>query len=140
MTERSALQETGDGGQAALQALLSHHRDAKNAKVYKSVRYGLNGRIYLIEFQHADGSSGEWAIWSDGRTSYVSRDIEQLSDFVSSHPSIWERISDPGFVSAFIAMFMIVFITILYAGKTEVNQVLTGAMTLVLGFYFGRKT
>jgi hypothetical protein len=83
---------------------------------------------------------------NDGSPVEVYRNTSQLAHAVSIAPresSLFDRIATIGGTSGLIAVLItgtICFLALKSQGEIKIPEVLSGALTMVLGFYFGSKT
>ena len=108
----------------------------------------LDGTLYIIGFRNADGGNFEnYAYVSGGEDEevHVYRNTVQLSNAVSINQrreTLAEKILTLGGIAGGLALVITVticYLTVVTKGEVKFPEVLSNALTMILGFYFGTK-
>ncbi|MGZ5018482.1 MAG: hypothetical protein ACXV8U_22170 [Methylobacter sp.] len=104
----------------------------------------LNGALYVVEFKANNGKSLSNYVYIEGSEVTVCKNPALLNEMVArksrktGFPSVMDSL---GGISGVIGL--IVTVTIVYLlvrdPKAEIPQILSTALTAILGFYFGSK-
>ncbi len=131
----------------AIDAVRKRNSDHSDFSVGAVIPRYLNGTLYVILFNNSKGQGFENYVYipDDDASIEVWRNTSQMAHAVSLHTrssSVFERLADLGGMTGLIAAAItatICYLTIQSAGETKIPDVLSNALTMVLGFYFGSK-
>jgi|SRR5262245_13691896 len=100
--------------------------------------FALNqGRVFRVEYNDNDGASWYNYVYYDGRGYRVFPRSRDLVQFIARAPqSIISRILQVTGVSGFIAVLITITICYLALRNQQIPDILSNALTAILGFYF----
>lgn len=128
--------------EAALKALLKYNPEAVDPRVFNTIPNFLGGTLYLLEHGKVDEDGDreeEWLVLiRPGRPPAVYYDYEQLLQSVPEYRSRISQIVSPDSVLALISVVILVAVITIYAVRGTVEEPFRGALTAVLGFWFGK--
>ena len=126
--------------QLALDALIKYDPDAKNPRVYNVIPRFLGGTLCLVEHgdENEDGDREEWCVLVKHGRATVYYDYEQVLLGVVESRSFISEIFSTNVILAVLSALVVVAVIAMYAMHNTVEEPLRGALTAVLGFWFGR--
>lgn len=104
----------------------------------------LNGALYVVEFNSKDGKSLFNYVYIEGSEVTVCKNPALLNEMVarksrkSGFSSVMESLGGVSGVIGLIVTLTIVYLLV-HDPKAEIPQILSTALTAILGFYFGSK-
>jgi hypothetical protein len=126
--------------QVALDALVKYNPVAKNPHIFNVIPNFLGGTLYLFELgeETADGREEEWCVIVKNGHPKVYYDYEQVLRGVVESRSLISEIFSPNVILAVISAIILLGSIAIYAMKGTVEEPFRGALTAVLGFWFGK--
>ncbi len=123
--------------------LSSHEGDGH--KVINHHSDYLKGSLYVVGFKTADGEERSNFVYIEGNDVTVCKNQALLNEMVarkSRKVGLSSLIEDFGGVAGIIGLMITVTIVYILINdpKAEVPQILSAALTTILGFYFGTKS
>ena len=134
--------------QRALEATKRRNENHSDFVVGSVVPRYLDGTLYIVLFKDSGGIGFENYAFVPDATGEVEvyRNSSQLAHAVSTRTrthSLAEKLLNVGGISGIIAIGItatICYMAIASKGDLKVPDILSSALTLILGFYFGSKT
>jgi hypothetical protein len=105
----------------------------------------LDGQLYVVGFKSSEGQQFLNYVYIEGEKATVYKNEALLLSFVSKYSKksglqyFFENIGGIAGLIGLIITFTIVYL-IISNPKNEIPQILSAALTTILGFYFGTKT
>jgi hypothetical protein len=126
--------------QIALEALQKYNPDAKNPHVFNIIPNFLDGTLCLIELGEADphGDREEWCVLVKNGRGTVYYDYEQVLQGVVDSRSRIAEIFSSNVILAVISAVILAAAIGFYWAKGTLEEPFRGALTAVLGFWFGK--
>jgi hypothetical protein len=126
--------------QLALDALIKYNPDAKNPRVFNVIPHFLGGTLVLVEHGEADeeGNREEWCVLVKHGRATVYYDYEQVLLGVVESRSLISELFSSNVVLAAITALIVGAVIAIYLIRGTVEEPLRGALTVVLGFWFGK--
>jgi hypothetical protein len=125
---------------AAVAAVKRYNKGAKNPRVIKTIPLqSAGGYVCLVEFEDADNDEQHWPVVVRGWRADVYYDWEFAMVDATSRRWFFEFFS-ADVVLAILSFGILITVVIMFFKATnhEVPQVFAGALTTVLGFWFGK--
>ncbi len=132
--------------ETALKAVQDRNPDGTKFKVMNVTTDFLDGTLVFVEFRDS-GDEDENYVYVTPSETLVMLDYEDVTALVARYrpPNAWQRLVRELFHVGGVAGTIGILITlticyrIAFQGVGDVPQVLSGALTTILGFYFGTK-
>jgi hypothetical protein len=134
--------------ESALNAVKERHPKGSEFEVTHTTTDFLDGILVFIEFYDKDGDDDESYVYIANGEVHVMTDFESVAGFVARHKPapaahrLLREMFQVGGIAGAIGIMItcaICYMLIVQQAK-DVPQVLAGALTTILGFYFGTKT
>jgi hypothetical protein len=124
---------------AALNALLKYNPDAKDPHVFNTIPRFLGGTLYLIEFgEERDNRREEWCVLVKNGRATVYYDYEYVLQSVAESRTLIDELFSSNVILAVISALILAGAFIAFYLKGSVDEPFRGAITAVLGFWFGK--
>jgi hypothetical protein len=126
--------------QVALNALLKYNPDAKNPQVFNVIPRFLGGTLCLVEHGEEDqyGDGEEWCVLVKNGRGTVYYDYEQVLQEVVGSRSLIAEVFSSNVILAVLSVVIVLAAIVIYATQRTVEEPFRGALTAVLGFWFGK--
>jgi hypothetical protein len=113
---------------------------AKNPRIFNIIPNFLGGTLYLIELadETSDGREEEWCVLVKNRYPKVYYDYEQMLRDIVEARSLISEIFSPNVILTIISAIILLGSIVVYIMKSTVEEPFRGALTAVLGFWFGK--
>jgi hypothetical protein len=131
----------------ALAAVTSRHFNGTEFEVTHTRPEFLDGILVFIQFYDEDEADDENYVYITDSDTHLMTDYEEVAALVAQHrPAssshrLLRELMHVGGIAGFVAVLITITICYMLAFKDakEIPQILSGALTTILGFYFGSK-
>lgn len=136
----------------AKEALEKEVADVKSISGGPILRGFLGGDLVVMEVEYLPDTSHPkiktpeepeefFVLLQDNHTFVYEYPLDLLRQVLTYKPNLWHRIVAAVSVPGLIALAVTITICgLLVAGRTDVPQVLSAALTIILGYYFGKQS